>query len=76
MPTRPRILLLDVQNVMHAVGELRHIMSRRSQREAIDRLAELLADFPEVWLFEDGGRGNPQGFRRLLAGWCGEWLCG
>ena len=71
MPTRPRIVLLDVQNVMHAVGELRHIMSRRSQREAIDRLK------PRCWLtFWKSGCSRTVGARKLTGDSVGCWRVG
>ena len=55
MAKRPNLVLIDVQNVLHAVGELRCVMQQQSHPMAIQLLADYVADFPEVWLFEDGG---------------------
>ena len=55
MAKYPQILLVDVQNVLHAVGELRYEMHHQSHEQAIRLLADYVAPFPEVWLFEDGG---------------------
>ena len=60
MSKRPQLLLVDVQNVLHAVGELRRIMRERDPLAASDALADRLAHFAEVWLFEDGGPRQPQ----------------
>ena len=60
MAKRPNLVLIDVQNVLHAVGELRCVMQQQSHPMAIQLLADYVADFPEVWLFEDGGERSPR----------------
>lgn len=54
MPRIPRLVLVDVANVLHAVGHLRRWRGAGLD-EASAALQELLAAFPEVWFFEDGG---------------------
>lgn len=54
MGKRVELILVDVQNTLHAVGELRHLL-QQDVDAARERLAQLLRVFPQVWLFEDGG---------------------